>query len=61
MGIIPELYTSKWFITIFCYDFPFDCVLRFWDCYLSEGIKFVFRAGVGLLKTQQSFDEKTMF
>merc|ERR1711977_815808 len=50
LNCTPEFYTSKWFITIFCYDFPFNIVLRIWDCYLNEGIKFVFRFGITLIK-----------
>jgi len=53
LNISPELYSSKWFITIFCYDFPFETSMRIWDCFLSEGIKCVFRFGLALIKEHE--------
>merc|ERR1712013_194072 len=52
--IEPALYASKWFITIFCYEFPFTYVLRLWDIYLHEGIKFVFRVSLALMKMNEA-------
>merc|ERR1719499_1397785 len=52
--IKPALYASKWFITIFCYEFPFEFVYRIWDCFLSEGIKFVFRVCLALIKMNEA-------
>ena len=66
--IMPALYASKWFITIFCYEFPFDFVYRIWDVYLHEGIKFVFRIALALVKVNEAqilkikqFDEMMKF
>ncbi|ETO27521.1 GTPase activating protein [Reticulomyxa filosa] len=53
LQIGPELYSSKWFITIYCYDFPFETAMRIWDCFLSEGIKLIFRIGLALLKQNE--------
>merc|ERR1712154_320322 len=53
MDIVPALYASKWFITIFCYEFPFDAVFRIWDIYLHEGIKFIFRVSLALIKMNE--------
>ena len=50
----PVLYASKWFITVFCYSFPFDFVYRIWDVYLHEGIKFVFRVALALMKVNET-------
>jgi len=54
LQIAPPLYTSKWFITVFCYELPFDFVYRIWDIYLYEGIKFVFRVALALIKINES-------
>eukprot|EP01084_Bolivina_argentea_P081693 147906_1 len=53
LQITPALYASKWFITIFCYEFPFAFVYRIWDIYLAEGIKFVFRVSLALIKMNE--------
>ena len=37
-------------MTIFCYDFPFEFVMRIWDCFFNEGIKFIFRFILALFK-----------
>merc|ERR1740123_82982 len=50
MDIVPALYASKWFITVFCYELPFDAVFRIWDIYLHEGVKFIFRVSLALIK-----------
>jgi len=52
--IKPALYGSKWFITIFCYEFPFEFVYRIWDCFLSEGIKLVFRVCLAMIKMNEA-------
>lgn len=48
---------TKWFITIFlATDMKFGTITRIWDIYLNEGLKTVFRMGVGFLK----YFEKTL-
>merc|ERR1719150_730446 len=42
---------SQWFITIFlATDMKFKVITRVWDIYLNEGLKTVFRMGLGFLK-----------
>jgi len=42
---------SQWFITIFVSTkMPFECVLRIMDIFVSEGLKTIFRMGLGFLK-----------
>eukprot|EP01083_Nonionella_stella_P039929 108595_1 len=53
LEITPAFYASTWFITIFCYQFPFNFVYRIWDIYLFEGIKVVFRVGLALIKMNE--------
>eukprot|EP01084_Bolivina_argentea_P003342 6264_1 len=60
IGIIPALYASKWFITNFCCfgsdGFKsFDFVYRIWDIYLSEGISFIFRICLALIKINEKY------
>merc|ERR1719285_374281 len=52
--IKPVFYASKWFMTIFAYNSDFDCVLKIWDCFLSEGIKIVYRVSLSLLYNLES-------
>eukprot|EP00873_Tetraselmis_striata_P024823 jgi/Tetstr1/445087/TSEL_032892.t1 len=52
-GVLPSMYCSQWFITIFAYNLPFDHLLRCWDIFLHEGIKIVFAIGLVLLKSAE--------
>jgi len=51
--VIPFLYCSKWFMTLFTYNFPFEAVVRIWDVFLNEGIKIIFRVGLQCLKNDE--------
>jgi len=52
-SVSPFLYSSKWFMTIFTYNFPFAAVVRIWDVYLNEGTKIIFRVGLQCLKNDE--------
>jgi len=34
------LFATQWFFSIFAYDFPMELVLRIYDVFLNEGVKF---------------------
>ena len=38
-GIVPSLYATPWFLTLFAYRFPLQLVLRVYDLVLSEGLE----------------------
>ena len=52
-GVVPTMYCSQWFITVFSYTLPFACLLRVWDAFLFEGMDVVFRVGLELLQQEQ--------
>lgn len=52
-SVDPFLYSSKWFLTVFAYNFPFAAVVRIWDVYLNEGTKIIFRVGLQCLKNDE--------
>merc|ERR1719419_770397 len=52
-NVVPILYCSKWFLTVFTYNFPFEAVVRIWDVFLNEGIKIIFRIGLQCLKNEE--------
>jgi len=52
-NVYPILYCSKWFMTVFTYNFPFEAVVRIWDVFLSEGVKILFRIGLQCLKNEE--------
>lgn len=45
-SIVPELYATHWFMTLWSYNLPFDVVLRIWDVLLAEGSKIIFRVAI---------------
>lgn len=51
--VTPFLYCSKWFMTLYTYNFPFEAVVRIWDVFLNEGIKIIFRVGLQCLKNDE--------
>lgn len=38
-GVVPSLYATPWFLTLFAYRFPLQLVLRVYDLILSEGLE----------------------
>ena len=38
-GVVPSLYATQWFLTLFAYRFPLQLVLRIYDLILSEGLE----------------------
>mmetsp|Transcript_4709 Transcript_4709/g.11436 ORF Transcript_4709/g.11436 Transcript_4709/m.11436 type:complete len:329 (-) Transcript_4709:92-1078(-) len=52
-GVLPSMYCSQWFITVFAYNLPLDHLLRCWDIFLLEGMAVVFCIGLVLLKTAE--------
>ena len=45
-GVLPTMFCSHWFITLFAYTLPFDHLLRAWDIFFLEGIKVIFRCDI---------------
>jgi len=48
--IVPSMYATQWFITVFTYNFPFDVVVRVWDIFLTEGWPIVHKVAVAIMK-----------
>ena len=53
VGVLSTMYASRWFITAFSCNFPFECVNRVWDWYLHEGPRVLFRVAVAILKLNE--------
>ena len=57
------MFATQWLLTQFTSSFPFDLVVRVWDCILAEGWKMTYRVMLALLKhyeltlLQLSFEE----
>jgi hypothetical protein len=49
-----SMYASQWFITLFTYSFPMQCVLRIWDIFLHEGPKINLRIALAFLHLHQT-------
>jgi len=53
-GAEPIMFATSWFVTLFSYTLPFDCVLRVWDCFMLEGMKVLFRVAATLITSQEA-------
>lgn len=53
-GVLPTMYASQWFISLFARSLDFDIVLRIFDCFFLEGFKVIYRITLGLLKLKES-------
>ncbi|KAF9976304.1 hypothetical protein BGZ73_008792 [Actinomortierella ambigua] len=47
--IIPVLYMTPWFLTLFTMSLPWASVLRVWDIFYFDGTRSLFRVGLGIL------------
>lgn len=52
-NVLPDMFATEWFVTIYCASFPFDLVTRVWDVFLHEGWKVVYRVGLALVAEHQ--------
>jgi hypothetical protein len=44
------MFVTQWMLTVFTSSFPFDLVVRVWDCFIAEGYKIVYRVMLALLQ-----------
>ena len=49
----PTMYASQWFFTCFTNCFPFEMVVRIFDCYLLEGEKIIYRVALAIFKSKE--------
>ncbi|KAG9291907.1 hypothetical protein G9A89_004845 [Geosiphon pyriformis] len=47
--IVPLMYMTQWFMTIFTMSLPWASVLRIWDVFYFEGVKLFFRVGLAIM------------
>ena len=52
-GIVPTMYSSSWFISLFAHILDFNIVVRVYDCFLLEGFKVIYRIALALLKLNE--------
>lgn len=52
-NVMPSMYVTKWFVTLFTRDFGFDLVVRVWDIFLHQGWKVIHRVALALLKMHE--------
>ncbi len=50
INMTPFLYCPAWFMTICTHQFPSESVVRIMDCYLSEGLKVIYRITLAVLR-----------
>lgn len=48
-GVLPSMYASQWFLTLFAYKFPLSLVERIFDIVVAEGYEAVLRFGFALI------------
>ena len=53
IGIDPII--VRWFLCFFANLLPFEAALRFFDCLLLQGSKFLFRVGLALFKFNERY------
>lgn len=51
--VLPSMYASQWFITLFAVNFKFDILVRIFDVFLLEGQKIIFRIALAVLKMKE--------
>ena len=51
--VLPTMYLSSWFISLFARTLDFSIVLRVYDCFFLEGYKIIYRIGLAILKLNE--------
>lgn len=49
IGLMPDFFASKWFITLHSYSLPLQALCIVWDAWVCDGWKAIFRGGLALL------------
>ncbi|CEP19478.1 hypothetical protein [Parasitella parasitica] len=52
-GVMPSMYTSQWFMTLFAYRCPLDLVFRVFDLLFVEGSHIILNFALALMKKNQ--------
>ncbi|KAK3825389.1 MAG: rab-GTPase-TBC domain-containing protein [Benniella sp.] len=47
--VIPLMYMTQWFMTLYTMSLPWASVLRVWDVFYFDGVKALFRIGLAIL------------
>ena len=53
-GVLPTMYASTWFISLFARSVDFHIVVRIFDCFFLEGFKVIYRISLALLKLKEN-------
>lgn len=53
-SITPELYLTKWIITVFTQPLPFTCTARVWDLIVCDGLQAVVPIALATIKLMKS-------
>jgi len=66
-GVSLDMIIMDWFMTIFSKSVPIDIAARIWDFFMRDGVVYLFRAALGILKLVENtllnsdFDECQKF
>ncbi|CAI2359782.1 unnamed protein product [Moneuplotes crassus] len=53
LNLCPSMYASQWFMTLCSVGFPYECTIRIFDCFLTEGPKVLYRVALYILKENE--------
>ena len=51
--VVPTMYASQWFFTLFTNTFPFEIIVRIFDCFFLEGEKIIYRIALAIFKIRE--------
>lgn len=51
LGLPPDSWVSKWFLTLFTICMPIKVTMRIWDCIITVGLNFLIQFTLSLLKS----------
>lgn len=61
LGIKPVMYASEWFSTLFAYNFDFELTSRIWDVFFLEGLDYLLKIAMAILKISEEHVLKLNF
>lgn len=53
-GVLPEMFASKWFVGLCLHVLPFECLLEFYENFLTHGAEYIFKFAIQYMSEFES-------
>lgn len=50
-GVLPEMFTTKWFVGLCLHVLPFSALFDFYEAFFTHGVEYLFKFGIAYMQT----------